>query len=171
MGNYKPFFDLYGQARLEVPAFQIRIRQDSWLIGALHKALFLSRWHPHWVDGYCTSLFHVLYMPDEIIGTPVGYVMLRQHLYHIRMWNCLGLLYGLFYLLVPPLRAYHELEAHKLAVEAQAELLGGQVSKATLRFYAGLFCDGSYLWMFPYREYIYERFLLHCVYKNIQLVD
>jgi hypothetical protein len=87
------------------------------------------------------------------------------------MWSRYGLLYGLLYLLVPPYRAHHELEAHKLAVQAQSQLLDGQVSKETLQFYAGLFCDNSYLWMFPYRKYIYERLLLHCVYNNIALVD
>jgi hypothetical protein len=171
MSDYKPFFDLYGQVREEVSDFQIRVREDSRVIRFLHRILFLKGWHPHWIDSYCTTLFNVLYMPDEIVGTPVGYVMLRQHLHHIRMWSRYGLLYGLLYLLVPPYRAYNELEAHKLAVQAQAQLLDGHVSKETLQFYAGLFCDNSYLWMFPYRKYIYERLLLHCVYNNIALVD
>lgn len=106
-----------------------------------------------------------IYLPKYLWETPRGYALIRHETVHLRQHKRFTrILFLLMYLFPPTIltfRAKFELEAYKEQLHAYNDLnqwygLNYNLHKLCHEF-TDLFCNSTYVWMFPFRKYIYTK--------------
>lgn len=154
----------------EMTSLKLRFRKievtkysDSSIMGFLHKHLFA------WAAGQ-TFGYHI-YIRDEYYGTDRGAEILKHEGAHVADWQSFGLLMTLSYLLLLPtvitMRAFWEWRGYREDLKAvhkeyaPYKQSNPQLYEYIIDYYsqwiAGVFAGPSYLWMFPFKKYMYKK--------------
>jgi hypothetical protein len=173
MEQYEPFYELLVSSKQKYKKLRLIRKEESLLFNFLYWILFMKYWHPDFMDSYATTIFNTIYIPGEIIGTRVGYVVLRHELVHVADSNRYPFLYQLSYLFLLPslfsFRAYWEYRAYCENLRVEYEMFGS-VRMEAINYYSQLFCDNSYIWMLPFKSFMVDRFLFFCYKNKIEII-
>ena len=155
----------------EFPRFRVVPKEDSKLMKLLYLAMLMPLWNREFMEYYVTTFLGTVYMPDRLIGTTVGALVLRHELVHLRDAKRFPVLFELSYLFFPlpmfvTMRAYWEYRAFCETLKALGEYKGC-VTQETLNSYISAFCCSNYLWMFPARKYLRAKFMGYLKENNI----
>jgi hypothetical protein len=169
MEEYSGFWELLSDIRKDFPRFRIVKREESKLIKFIYTVFFMKWWHESFLDSYVTTIGSTCYMPSSLFGTHIGYMFLQRALTNRIDSKKYSLLYYLSYILFPigpSPRSFWEFRGYCSILQAEYGFFG-HVKSSVIDYYSGLFCDNSYLWMFPSRRIVRKLFLLYCFENSI----
>lgn len=119
-------------------------------------------WNPRFIEDYTTVMFGKVYMPDRFIGSNSAYQVLRHERVHLRDMRDYKFLFEISYLLLFPtiitMRAFWEYRAYCESLRAYQEIYG-KINKKMLDSILEQFAGASYFFMFPFRNYLKNKFL------------
>ena len=160
--DYALFNELVEEIKAEFPKFQVVKKEDSKLMALIYAVTLMRFWNPYFMEDYITTLFGKVYMPFNVIGTRVGYDVLRHERVHLRDAARFPLLFELSYILLPlpavfTLRAYWEYRGYCESLVAESDRYG-YVRKEAIEYYVDIFAGPTYLWMCPFRNFMRDAF-------------
>ena len=138
------------------------LKEDNVWMKLLYNITLMRFWNPDFMSAYVTVMFGRVYMPAHLIGTLTGYMVLRHERIHLRDARRWPILFELSYLFFPlpiliTLRAYWEYRAYCESLVAEAEIYG-YARRDSIEFFVNQFVGSYYLWMFPFPNFLRERF-------------
>jgi hypothetical protein len=171
--EYIEFYSLVEEIKGEFPKFKIIPKEESPFMKFLYVATLMFLWNKHFMENYITVIFGVVYMPKCYIGTATGGDVLRHERVHMRDAHRWPILFELSYIFLPlPLifsaRAFWEYRGYCESLLAERDRYG-YVSNSSIDFYVSLFCSSDYLWMFPFKKYLRNKFLEFLSKNNIEI--
>jgi hypothetical protein len=146
--------------RTRFPKFRVRKYSDSKVFGWLHHNFF--RW------AAATTIGFTIYFDNYHFETDRGVEILKHEAVHMHDYARWGLLFSLSYIFLLPvvftMRAYWEWRGYQETLRSIHE----EYKYCTPEYYkiimdhhcqwvAGIFFDYSYLWMFPFKTYMYNK--------------
>lgn len=140
------------------PKFKLVPKEQSLLMEAIDGVL--SPFIPSFMTEVTTTIGYSVYMPMSYIGTRDGYATLRHEAVHIADYHKYSLLFSLSYLFLLPtiltFRAFWEWRAYVETMRVELELTGA-ISQELIDWIASIFCNGMYIWMFPFKQIIISK--------------
>jgi hypothetical protein len=145
----------------ELPGFRLLAKEESWLMRALYRVLWMPLWNPRFLSDYTTVVVYRVYMPRALHGTEAGYRTLRHERVHMRDARRMRVLpFVLSYLFFLPsvftFRAFWELRAYAETMRVELEETGA-ISDETLEHIARRFTGSDYLFMCPFPRFVRRR--------------
>jgi len=166
------FIELVEKIKQEFPSFEIIPKDTSKHMKFLYKFGLMKYWCPKFMDTYTTLALGKCYMPEYLIGSYQGYKVLRHELVHLRDQKKFGLFFTISYAALLPtvltMRAFWEFRAYceTLVVSHESH---GYVPKEHLESCVQQFTGSSYLFMFPFRKTIRNKFIQFIDRNNMKL--
>jgi hypothetical protein len=148
------FDAIVAELRREFRTFRLVPKDESRLMRALYRALFMRLWCPDFMTHYTTVIVSVVYMPRDLIGTDAGYRTLRHERVHMRDCWRLGVLpFVLSYVALLPagltLRSVWEMRGYAETMRAELELEGA-ITDELLAHIERQFTSPAYFFMCPF---------------------
>jgi len=132
----------------------VRAKEGSGLMKVL--AILVKPFNPQFMTGYITTIGRTIYAPHALIGTPQLDDILRHEEVHVAQYEKWGFLYYLSYLFPPCIltfRAYWELQAYYVTLQAIFDRQG-YIHSNDIEWIVSQFTSSSYLFMFPFPKTI-----------------
>lgn len=152
-------FDDYAVAlKQEFPKFKIVEKGSSGLMRFLN--FFVKLWNPRFMTNMTTVLGTTVYMPQYLIGTDDGYVILRHEAIHMRDFKKWWMLMPITYFIPPAgpsMKAIWEFRGYKETLRVWHEL-GWRTDDAMIDWLVSQFTGPAYLWMWPFKASLTKKF-------------
>lgn len=154
-------FDLLvSELENDYKTFKIIPKDKSILMKIVYYTLFMFFWNKSFMEDYTTTIISRVYMPQNIIGTDKGWMVLRHEKVHIDdAWRWCIVPFVVSYLFMLPagltIRAIWEKRAYYESLVAYYELYG-QIPDSLLDSIEEQFTSSMYLWMLPFKKHIRE---------------
>jgi hypothetical protein len=160
--DYLKYNELVINISKEFPRFKVVPKDESFFMRALYAVTLMTFWNKSFMTNYITAVFGKVYMPRRLIGTAIGYDVLRHELVHLRDARRWPVLFELSYLFFPlpfvfTMRAYWEYRGYCESMIAERDRYG-YINKAVIEYYISLFSSSEYLWMFPFPNFLRKKF-------------
>ena len=170
----------------QIPGFEIRLKEGSFLMKLLSFVLFFNKF---FMTRFVTTIYPIVYFPKAKLndGDALGNMIILCHEYvHLRDRKKLGPLFNILYLspqiftllallaipfslnwlwcllfLLPipsPARAYFEFKAYKMSISVYYLHLN---RLPPTEFYVQQFTSSNYYWMFPVQKFLTNKFNEH----------
>ena len=172
-GNYLKFMNFVDEIKAEFPKFELVKKEDSKFMKFLYAVTLMRFWNPYFREDYITTIFGKIYMPARLIGTGVGYDILRHERVHLRDARRFPVLFELSYILFPlpavfTMRAYWEYRGYCESLLAEYDRYG-YVSHGAIEYYVSLFAGPQYLWMCPFPDFMRNEFYRFLASRGIMV--
>lgn len=169
------YLTLVSDMEKEFPGFKVVDKETSPLMKAVFYVSLMFLWNKVFMTDYTTVMFGKVYTQKELIGTERMYRVLLHERQHLRDAKKYPILFELSYLLLLPsvftLRAWWEYRAFKETIKSLADAQGNKIYSWQVDSIVDKFTSSHYLWMFPFRKYLTNKFKQFIVSLKIYYVE